>query len=106
MKPLTDLDGLPHVLPIIPLQGLIVLPRSILPLPIFDEPRVAILQGLARRQELIGVVQPKPSEDDESLSLFDTGCAVQILSVTTLHEDHALLTIQGLCRFKILKEFP
>jgi Lon protease-like protein len=96
---------LPQILMLLPLRGIILMPRVTLPVPVFDEQQVSAVQKLARKQDLIGIVQPRAaSSDDRNLSFFSAGCVGRILSVTVLNEDQAIVTVHGACRFDIIEE--
>jgi len=90
---------------LLPLKGIILMPRVTLPVPVFGEQQINDVQKLARTQDPVGIVQPRSvSTDDKNLSFFNTGCMGRILSVTTLSEDQAIAIVHGACRFDILEE--
>ncbi|MEI8295192.1 MAG: LON peptidase substrate-binding domain-containing protein [Alphaproteobacteria bacterium] len=96
---------LPQILMLLPLRGVILMPRVTLPIPIFDEDQIQAVQDLAKNQGLIGIAQPRSAAfADRNLSFFSTGCLGRILSMTVLGEDQAIVTIHGACRFDIIEE--
>ena len=99
-------EQLPSVLPIFPLPGVLLLPRGLLPLNIF-EPRYLAMTGDAMNGErLIGMVQPTDPEAPEPPPVFATGCAGKITSFTETPDGRFLITLTGVARFSIQNELP
>lgn len=93
----------PLRLPIFPLPGAILFPRSQLPLHIF-EPRYRemvrdVLDGAGR----IGMVQPHASED-EGAPLYPVGCVGEIVSVEELEDGRFNIILHGWHRFRMVGE--
>ena len=93
----------PLRLPIFPLPGAILFPRSQLPLHIF-EPRYRemvrdVLDGAGR----IGMVQPQAPED-EGAPLYPVGCVGEIVSVEELDEGRFNIILLGWNRFRMIAE--
>ncbi|MEO6113764.1 MAG: LON peptidase substrate-binding domain-containing protein [Sphingomicrobium sp.] len=104
----------PTRIPLFPLAGAILFPRSQLPLHIF-EPRYRdmvrdALAGPAR----IGMIQPKPVLSDaagdveggegEPPPLFHTGCIGEIVGVEELDDGRFNLVLHGSNRFRLIAE--
>ena len=58
------LADLPAQLPIFPLQGCILLPRSNLPLNIFEPRYLSMVDDIIAGNRIIGIVQPLGAEED------------------------------------------
>jgi hypothetical protein len=98
-----DFNDLPEQIPIIPLHGVLLLPRGKLPLNIFEERYLELLEDVMRsRHRLIGMVQPASREDEHSV--YKTGCAGKITSYQETEDGRNLITLTGLCRFTIVDE--
>lgn len=95
----TAFDDLPAELPIFPLPRVILLPRAELPLNIFEPRYIAMVNDALRHGRLIGMIQPR---DDSRL--YDIGCAGRIVSFSETTDGRYLITLKGVCRFKIKKE--
>lgn len=95
----TRFDDLPADLPVFPLQRVILLPRAELPLNIFEPRYIAMVQDALRSDRLIGMIQPRDAE-----RLYDIGCAGRITSFSETADGRYLITLKGVCRFKIKKE--
>ncbi|HEY3909239.1 MAG TPA: LON peptidase substrate-binding domain-containing protein [Stellaceae bacterium] len=100
--------GLCETLPIFPLPGVLLLPRGLLPLRIFEPRYLAMTQDALSGDRLIGMVQP--SDPNQSMAgnppVYPTGCAGRITSFNEAENGHYLITLTGLCRFRIAEELP
>ena len=93
-------------LSIFPLPGALLLPRSYLPLHIF-EPRYRAMVGDAlARDRRIAMIQPLPDQSaaDEDPDLFDVGCVGKIAQVEALPDGRYNLVLEGVTRFRIVRE--
>jgi Lon protease-like protein len=103
-------EDLPSLIPVFPLQGCILLPRSGLPLNIFEPRYLAMFNDAMSKERVIGIVQPGgPAEDGESpqgksCALRQTGCAGRITSYTETDDGRILITLTGTARFDIVGE--
>ncbi len=91
---------LPDVLPVFPLSGALLLPRSRLPLHIFEPRYLAMLEdALKTRERLIGMVQPM--EDSDEARLHRVGCAGRVTSFTETEDGRYMITLTGVSRFRL-----
>lgn len=103
------LSDLPPVLPVFPLSGALLLPWSRLPLNIFERRYLSMVQDALGIGRMIGMVQPVGGAltDSETLpSLFSVGCAGRISSFSETPDGRLLITLTGVCRFRITEERP
>jgi Lon protease-like protein len=102
-----EYQNLPTKLSLMAVQGAILLPRSQLPIPVNDLDHLVMAIESLRTHQLIGVVQPISVEDitAETSPIFKTGCAGKILDLNEIDEGRFLITLKGICRFKIIEEF-
>ncbi len=97
-------DDLPQILPLFPLAGALLLPRGELPLNIFEPRYVAMMDAaLATPTRLIGLIQPR-SSDVTPADLYAVGCAGRINSFHETEDGRYLITLEGVCRFRLKKE--
>lgn len=102
---LTPAD-LPATIPVFPLTGALLLPRGELPLNIFEDRYMAMVRAaLATPLRLIGMIQPK-GDDAHPDKLFDVGCAGRINSFHETDDGRYLITLAGVCRFRVTSELP
>ena len=99
-------EQLPPVLPIFPLTGVVLLPRGLLPLNIFEPRYLAMTRDAMTGERLIGMVQPADPEAPEPPPVFSTGCAGRITSFAETPDHRFLITLTGVIRFAIRDELP
>jgi len=99
--------ALPSILPIFPLAGVLLLPRGRLPLNIFEPRYLAMTRDALAGERLIGMVQPSdPSARGSEPTVYPTGCAGRITSFSETDDGRFLITLTGICRFRIREELP
>ena len=97
-----SLDDLPKKIPIFPLTGAVLFPKTQLPLNIFEPRYVQMLNdALATPQKLIGMVQPNSGDDG---SLKKVGCVGRVTSYNETDDHRYLITLNGVIRFDIENE--
>ncbi|WP_170401014.1 LON peptidase substrate-binding domain-containing protein [Ruegeria arenilitoris] len=95
---------LPETVSVFPLPGALLLPRSRLPLHIFEPRYLQMLDDALKTQErLIGMVQPNPSQSDED-KLHQIGCAGRVTQFSETEDGRYLITLTGISRFRITSE--
>ena len=100
------MKNLPHILPVFPLDGVVMFPNTYLPLNIF-EPRYLKMIDYSMSQEsrLIGMIQPKKSSvQNRNVELHDVGCAGRIIKFEETEDSRYLITLKGVSRFKLLSD--
>jgi uncharacterized protein len=97
-----------ETLPIFPLAGVLLLPRGRLPLNIFEPRYLAMTRDALAGDRLIGMVQPSDPNQPASGNppVYPTGCAGRITSFSETDDGRCLITLTGLCRFRIREELP
>ena len=92
----------PEVLPIFPLEGVVMFPDTYLPLNIF-EPRYLemINKAISSKSRLIGMIQPNNSNHN---NFCDVGCAGKIVKFEETTDKRYLITLKGLSRFELISE--
>jgi Lon protease-like protein len=88
--------------PIFPLAGAVLFPRSQLPLHIFEPRYRAMVRDALASDRLIAMVQPR--DEEEPSSLFDVGCIGRISACDELDDGRFNLVLEGLSRFRIARE--
>ena len=96
---------LPGVIPLFPLPGALLLPRSRLPLNIFEPRYLALLDDcLKSDHRLIGMVQPREAPPKGPSVLHDIGCAGRLIAFSESEDGRYLITLAGISRFRIEAE--
>ena len=100
MKKINDL---PEKIPIFPLSNFIIFPETTVPLNIFEPRYIQMIDDSMKSNRMIGMIQPKKSSD-LSNTLYDVGCLGKITSFNETDDGRYLIVLNGVVRFKILKE--
>ena len=100
-----SLSDLPRTLGIFPLTGVLLLPRGQLPLNVFEPRYLALVDIAMSGSRLIGMIQPTEHEEGKTRpSLSTTGCVGRITSYRESEDGRYLITLTGICRFKVRAE--
>jgi len=100
-------EDLPKVLPIFPLEAVLLLPGGRLPLNIFEPRYLSMFDDAMASNRLIGMVQPcEGSEDKDVPKVYETGCVGRITSFNETDDGRYLVTLSGLLRFDLERELP
>lgn len=91
-------------LSIFPLGSALLLPRSYLPLHVFEPRYRALVSDALARDRRIAMIQPLPGQSDEHPDLFDIGCVGRIDHVEALPDGRYNILLEGLTRFRLLCE--
>tara|TARA_B100000579_G_scaffold324622_1_gene274400 strand:+ start:150 stop:791 length:642 start_codon:yes stop_codon:yes gene_type:complete len=96
-------DYLPKNIPIFPLSNFIIFPDTMVPLNIFEPRYIQMVNDCMKSDRIIGMIQPK-NLDEKSPELYSIGCAGKITSFNETNDGRYLIVLNGISRFKILKE--
>ena len=98
-------SDLPHSLPLFPLTGAMLLPRGHLPLNVFEPRYLEMVDYALQGDRLIGMIQPVENEETTLRPrLSHVGCAGKILAFQETGDNRYLITLQGVCRFRLTGE--
>ena len=100
-----ETSQLPEIFPVFPLTGALLLPRGRLPLNVFEPRYLALVDDALGHNRVVGMVQPVNPEDDSwAPELYPVGCAGRLTSFSETDDGRYLITLTGLCRFRIKRE--
>jgi uncharacterized protein len=100
-----SLADLPDRLNVFPIAGALLLPRSQLPLSVFEPRYLALIDAAFKGTRLIGVIQPTESEDDVLRpTLAGVGCAGRLTAFHESEDGRYTVTLTGICRFRRTEE--
>ena len=91
-------------IPIFPLDGVILLPETVLPLNIFEKRYLNMVEdSLKTSSRLIGIIQPIMKKEDKT-PLFKNivGCFGKIVKFEETEQNTYLISLKGISRFKII----
>jgi Lon protease-like protein len=101
MFPAADL---PPTVPVFPLPGALLLPRSRLPLHIFEPRYLAMLDDILKTpHRLIGMIQPSAGPGGQN-RLHAIGCAGRVTAFSETEDGRYLITLTGISRFRVVEE--
>ena len=100
----TTVDDLPKQIPLFPLAGALLLPRTDLPLNVFEPRYLLMIEAAMASERIIGMIQPTPDDSSAKPKLEKIGCAGRITSYSEAEDGRYLITITGICRFKLGRE--
>src|SRR5579871_1221220 len=98
---------LPEVIPVFPLPGALLLPRGQMPLNIFEQRYLAMVDDSFRDgHRLIGMIQPDVahSQNEARPALFRVGCVGRITQLAESGDGRYILELTGVTRFKVVEE--
>lgn len=96
---------LPDTISLFPLPGALLLPRSRLPLHLFEPRYLAMLEDtLKTPHRLIGMVQPNPLKGQDGAGLHQIGCAGRVTQFSETEDGRYMITLCGISRFRIQQE--
>jgi len=97
-------EKLPNKISIFPLSNFIFFPNTNVPLNIFEPRYIQMVNDSMKGSRLIGMVQPKKNLENSLDQLYNIGCLGKITSFTETEDGRYLIVLNGLSRFKIIKE--
>ncbi len=90
----------PGIIPVFPLSGVIYFPKTNLPLNIFEQRYLNLVNDAFKKDKLMGMVQFKKEDN----SVYEIGCLGKISDYQKSGDGRILINLTGVSRFKILKE--
>ncbi|ARC36486.1 ATP-dependent protease [Paracoccus yeei] len=92
---------LPASVPLLPLSGAILLPRTRLPLHIFEPRYLQMVEDVLKTpQRMIAMIQPV---DAGHQRLSQIGCAGRIVSFTELDDNRLMIALRAVSRFRLVE---
>ncbi|OYX25453.1 MAG: ATP-dependent protease [Rhodobacterales bacterium 32-66-7] len=100
---------LPETIPVFPLAGALMLPRTRLPLHIFEPRYLAMVEECLKTQHrLIGMIQPRdtPASGNRPAEkrLQAIGCAGRLTGFSETEDGRYMITLSGISRFRVKEE--
>ena len=90
----------PDIIPVFPLGGVIYFPRTNLPLNIFEERYLNLVNDAYAKDKLMGMIQTKRENNE----VYNVGCLGKISDYQKSADGRILINLTGIIRFKILNE--
>jgi len=90
----------PKIIPVFPLSGVIYFPKTNLPLNIFEQRYLDLVNDAYQKDKLMGMVQSRK----ENNSVYRIGCLGKISDYQKSKDGRILINLTGVTRFQILDE--
>ena len=94
------MKNLPNVIPVFPLSGVIYFPKTNLPLNIFEQRYLDLVNDTYGNDKLMGMIQSQKKGDQ----VYNVGCLGKISELQKSEDGRVLINLTGITRFKILQE--
>ena len=90
----------PNEIPIFPLSGVIYFPKTELPLNIFEQRYLDLVNDSIQKDKLIGMIQSRKKGEE----VYKVGCLGKISDFQKSDGGRILINLTGITRFEILEE--
>ena len=94
------MKSFPNVIPVFPLSGVIYFPKTNLPLNIFEQRYLDLVNDTYKNDKLMGMVQSQRTGNQ----VYEIGCLGKISDLQKSEDGRILINLTGITRFKILEE--
>ena len=96
-------NNFPKEISIFPLSSAIFFPRTILPLNIFEDRYIQLVNDCMNEKKMFGMVQPKTSIG-KTPEVYQIGCLGKIVSFDETQDKRFIISLSGIIRFRIINE--
>ena len=93
----------PNTIPIFPLSKAIFFPKTVLPLNIFEDRYIQLINDCMKENRMFGMVQPK-NQKGMSPEVYKIGCLGKIVSFNETDDKRFIISLSGIIRFRIKNE--
>ena len=93
------MKSFPNLIPIFPLSGVIYFPQTNLPLNVFEQRYLDLVNDSIRKDKLIGMIQSKKDKE-----VYKVGCLGKINDFQKSKDGRILINLNGITRFEVLEE--
>ena len=94
------MKSFPNVIPVFPLSGVIYFPKTNLPLNIFEQRYLDLVNDTYKNDKLMGMVQSQRNGNQ----VYKIGCLGKINDFQKSEDGRILINLTGITRFKIIEE--
>ena len=94
------MNNLPKKIPIFPLRGVIFFPETNLPLNIFEDRYLKMINNILKNDKYLGMIQSKKIDGE----VYQIGCLGKIDEHDRTSDGRILINLKGITRFKINQE--
>ena len=94
------MKSFPKVIPVFPLSGVIYFPKTNLPLNIFEQRYLDLVNDTYKNNKLMGMVQSQRNKNQ----VYKIGCLGRISDLKKSEDGRILINLTGITRFRIIEE--
>ncbi len=94
------MKSFPNTIPVFPLSGVIYFPKTNLPLNIFEQRYIDLVNDTYNKDRLMGMVQSHKNGNE----VYKVGCLGKISDFQKSQDGRILINLTGITRFNIIKE--
>ena len=94
------MKSFPKVIPVFPLSGVIYFPKTNLPLNIFEQRYLDLVNDTYKNNKLMGMVQSQRNKNQ----VYKIGCLGKISDFKKSEDGRILINLTGITRFRIIEE--
>ncbi len=94
------LKNLPDLIPIFPLSGVIYFPKTNLPLNIFEQRYLDLVNDSIKKDKYMGMIQSRKKNQE----VYKVGCLGKISDFQKSKDGRVLINLTGISRFEVLEE--
>ena len=98
-----NINNLPNKIAVFPLTNAVFFPKTVLPLNIFEDRYIQLVNDCMKGQRFFGMVKPKSKERFKN-ELYEVGCLGKITSFSETSDKRFIISLTGLTRFRIINE--
>ena len=100
------MKNFPKTIPVFPLSNFIIFPKTTVPLNIFEERYLNMVDDAMKSNKFIGMIQPLKSrnENNNKPDLHKIGCLGKITSFRETNDGRYLIELKGIIRFQTIEE--
>ena len=95
--------NLPNNIAIFPLSNAVFFPQTILPLNIFEDRYIQLINDCMKEERMFGMIQPK-NKGVVTPECYEVGCLGKIISFNETADKRFIINLSGIIRFRIEKE--
>ncbi len=102
-----SISEIPDTIPVFPLTGALLLPGGQLPLNIFEQRYINMINDALSSNKIIGMIQPCLKTDHNGSPapvLSDMGCIGRISAYQEMGDGRYHISLSGICRFNVVEE--
>ena len=98
-----NINNLPNKIAVFPLTNAVFFPKTVLPLNIFEDRYIQLVNDCMKGQRFFGMVQPKSKERFKN-ELYEGGCLGKITRFSETSDKRFIISITGVTRLRRMNE--